>query len=287
MRLNDEMTSNVVCLMPFIPLAKCATDIAELQPISSAKVYGVELAAGNKFLADLALGISDPNQWQSAQTVRSIKPAQFDEDGAFNHVRAELMVEKPAEEAESEETKEEEPKEDKPAVPQPDQRRRFRRPRSRPSGDSARRRAQSSEGIGGMLRPLDGYKLLSLKCNNPTAGIALKGEQLPVLVDSSGLIHHPVGVIALGKVGGQYVCEFDYCSLTDEGITGGLTIAEDGSVARPFPDVLWLTEQAQSIFEFYAIYLVKSGRNAIITSVQPAGSQTAAGFKEYEGFLTK
>ncbi|GAI19931.1 unnamed protein product, partial [marine sediment metagenome] len=81
----------------FVPLAECAKDIAELQPVSSAKVYGVELAAGTNFLADLKLQISDPNQWQKAQTTRSIKPAQF-KDGQINYVRAELKIEKPVEE---------------------------------------------------------------------------------------------------------------------------------------------------------------------------------------------
>jgi len=70
-------------------------------------------------------------------------------------------------------------------------------------------------------------------------------------------------------------------------MTGGLAIAENGSVAQPFPDMLWLTKQAQSISEFYVLYLVETGRNAIITSVQPADSQMAAGFKKYQAFFVK
>ena len=258
---------------PFILLSECATSIAEVQPISSAKVYGIELATGTDFLAGLTLEISDPNQWQIAQTDRSIRPAEF-EDGEINYVRAELEIEKPAE-------AKEEPKASSPAPRRPQQRRRFRVPRR---GAPA---PQRSRGIRGMLEPLDGYKLLSLKCNNPAAGIAIKGEQLPVLVELSGSIHRPVGVIVSGKVGDQYVCEFDYCSLTDEDVTGGLTIAEDGSVVQSFPDTVWLTEQAENIFEFYVLYLVKSGRSAVITSVQPADSQTGAGFKGYESFLIR
>ena len=254
--------------VPFIQLTECAKDIAELQLISSAKVYGIELAAGPKFLVGLMLEISDATQWENAQTARSIKPAQF-EDGKINYVRAELKTEKPAEW---------EAKTLKSAPKKPREKRRFR---------PSKTHAKKAKGLKAMLKPLDGYKLLSLKCNNPSTGIGIKGEQLPVLVELSGLIHHAVGVIASSKVDGQIIYEVDYCSLTAEDITGGLTIAEDGSVAQPFPDTVWLTEQSQSMSEFYVLYLVKSGRNAVITMVQPADSQIAAGFKEYEGFLIK
>ena len=236
----------------FIQLSKCATDIAELEAISSAKVYGIELAAGPELLAGLRLKINDINQWQSAQTADSIKPAQF-EDGKINYVRAKLKIEESTQE----------------------------------DAESRRKSQEKREGIPAMLKPLSGYRLLSLKCNNPPTGVAIKAEQLPVLVELSGLIHRPVGIIAAGKVNDQVVYEVDYCSLTAEDIADGLTIAEDGSVAKAFPDTVWLTEQAQNISEFYVLYLVKSKRNAIITLVQPADSQMTAGFKEYEGFLIK
>jgi hypothetical protein len=35
------------------------------------------------------------------------------------------------------------------------------------------------------------------------------------------------------------------------------------------------------------IYLVKSGRSAVIVGVRPAGSQIPAGFEDFEGFLVK
>jgi hypothetical protein len=240
--------------VPFVQLAECTRDNAKLQPVTSAKVYGVELTARSKFLAGLTIEINDPNQWQNAQTPRSIKPAQFDEQGRVNYVMAELKIEKP-------------PQED--------------------SEEPRTRSWEEREAFPKMLKPLDGYRLLSLKCNNPATGRATKTEQLPVLVELSGLIHHPVGIIAAGKIGGQVIHEVDYCSLTADDITGGLTIAEDGSVAKPFPDTIWLTRQAQSISEFYVLYLVKTGRNAFITSVRPAGSQTAAAFKKYEAFFIK
>jgi len=117
--------------------------------------------------------------------------------------------------------------------------------------------------------------------------VAIKTQQLPVLVEISGLIHRPVGVIASGKIGDQLIYEVDYSSLTADEMTGGLVIAEDSSIAQPFPDTVWLTEQAQSISEFYVLYLVKTDRNAFITAVQPAGSQMAAAFKGYEAFFIK
>ena len=238
----------------FIQLAECARDIAKLQPISSAELYGLELATRDKFLNDLKLEISDANQWQTVQTARSIKPAQFDQEGKISYVRAELKIEKPATEQ-------------------------SKAPR--------KRSWKEREAFSKMFKPLDGYRLLSLKCNNPLTGLAMKAERLPVLVELSGLVHHPVGIIASGEIADQIVYEIDYCSLTAEDIAGGLTIAEDGSIEQPFPDIVWLTEQAQSISEFYVLYLVKSDRKAIVMSVRPADSQMAAAFKGYEGFFIK
>ena len=258
-------------VVPFIRVSECAKDSAQLKTVDSAKVCGIELAAGDKFLADLTLKINGQKHWEVSQTDRSIKPAQFD-NGKTSHVRAEMkIVEPPA-----------------PAKLTRKQQRKRRSPR-----DSLRRARRSrkdvEKGIGGMLEPLNGYKLLSLKCNNPPTRTKLKGKHLPVLVELSGIRHHCVGVIAAGKTGDgdESVYEVDYCSLTTEQIPQGLIIAEDGSVAQPFPDNVWLIERAQSISEFYVLYLVKAGTNAIITSVWSADSQVAAGFKKYEGFFIK
>lgn len=254
--------------MPFIQLSNCAGEKAELRPIGSAKVYGVELAAGSKFLADLTLKIDDPNQWQNAQTDRSIRPVQFTKE--IDHVRAELKIPRP-DDWDAKTTP-------RPAAERPQRKRRFRKSTTP---------TKKTKDIPQMLKPLDGYRLLSLKCNNPSTGVVIKAKQLPVLVELSGLIHYPVGVIASGEAGDQIIYEVDYCSLTAEDIEGGLTITEDGAVAQPFPDTIWLTEQVQSISEFYVLYLVESGRNAIITLVQSGDSQAAAGFKGYEGFFVK
>ncbi len=258
--------------LAFVQLSMCAKDLAELQPIRSAKVYGIQLAAEAKLLDDLTLKIDDPSQWQTAQTQRSIAPARF-EDGKITYVRAELRIEKSRDE----------PEEGRPKS--------GGRPKRPPKKKSYKRRpkgyVEPRKGIQNMLEPRKGYELLSLKCNNPSTGSVMKAEQLPVLVDLSGSIHHPVGVIASGKVGDLNISEVDYCSLAADRIPDGLVFAKDGSVAKPFPDAVWLTEQARSITEFYVLYLVRTKRNAIITAVQPAGSREAARFKKHEGFLVK
>ncbi len=238
---------------PFIQISECATDIAELQPVTSAKIYGTELSALSKLLSGCELNVSDPNRWRELQTQRSQKPAQFDE-GRINYVQAELILQKAADE--QDET---------------------------PEGRSRRPTSPFSR----MLKPLDDYRLLSLKCNDPSTGLPINADQLPTLVEVSGLIHRPVGVVAAAARGDQTIYEVDYCGLTTEQTPDGLTIAEDGSVAKPFPENVWLTAQAQSISEFYILYLVQTGRNAVITGVKPADVQTPAAFKENEGFYVK
>jgi hypothetical protein len=244
------------------------------QPVTSAKIHGKELATGSKFLTGLTLKVTDRQQWQNAQMPQSIKQAQFTEEGKINVVRALLIVpESTEEEAEDEEEEEEEYEEEVDA----DGRRVF-------TPDSMTERPRGS--TRGIVKPRDGYSLLSLKCNNPSTGAALKGRQLPVLIEQSGLIHYPVGVVASGKVNDQTIYEFDYCALSTEDTPDGLTIVDE-TVTKPFPDSVWLTETAQSIDEFYVLYLVKSGRNAIIISVKPGDSKTAASFGKYEGFSIK
>jgi uncharacterized membrane protein required for colicin V production len=254
----------------FVQMSRCPTDSAELQPLRSARLYGVKLTAGPKFLGDLTVRIDDPDQWRSAQTTGSIKHAQWD-NGKVTYVRAELNVQKLSENKPAE-TGSKSPKRPK----------RSRRTPRRP-----KKYVDETKGISKMLKPLRGYDLLSLSCNRPSTGAAISAEQLPVLLDLSDSVHHPVGVIASGKVDDLNICEVDYCSLTAEQVSGGLTIAEDGSVAKPFPDNVWLTERAEKITEFYVLYLVKSGRNTIITAVQPADSKTPAAFRQCEGLLVK
>jgi len=235
----------------FVPLSVCAKGSVEVLPDSSARLYGVELGTTNKFLSGLTLEISDANQLRESQTERSIKQGQF-EEGKITYIRAELKIPKPAEEEEQE-----------------------------------KKKWSDRNVLSGILKPLDGYRLISLKCNNLSTGAAISAEQLPVLVDVSGLIHRPVGVVATGDVNGEVVHEVDYCGVVAKEGVQGLTIAEDETIAQAFPDSVWLTEQAQSISEFYVLYLVKSDKDTIILSVQPADSERGAGFKGAEGFFIK
>ena len=238
---------------PFVQMSNCGRNSADLNPVTSADVYGVELATGTRLLEGLTLEISDPNHWRSSQTSRSIKPAQF-EGEQINCVRAELKVVEP-------------PKD--------------------PQTSSKKAAKKDKKVFSQMLKPRHGYELLSLRCNKPPTGKPIRAQQLPVLVELSGPIHRPVGVIASGKVAGQTVYEVDYCSLAAEQVPDGLVFDTDGLVATPFPNTVWLTEKADSIREFYTLYLVRSDRKAIIIGVRPGDSQTTAGFKKYEGFLVK
>jgi hypothetical protein len=227
--------------MPFLQSSESATLFARVSPVTSAKIYGLELTSGTRLLEGATLIVSDRNTWTTLQTQRSIKPAQFDQD-QITCVRAEL---KPAESNQPSQ----QPRENK--LPQ-------------------------------MLKPARGYSLLSLKCNTPAVGSVIRGEQLPTLIDASGAVHRPCGLLAAGKTSDGTIFELDYCSLTGD-TTGGITLADDGAVAKPFPDSLWLTEQAESISQLYILYMAKPG--TIILSVQPAGAQVGAAFDGAEAFL--
>jgi uncharacterized membrane protein required for colicin V production len=231
--------------IPFIQSASCITLFAKVVPPTSAKIYGLELASGTKLLEGaLPDNVPDRNGWTTLQTERSIMPAQFEQD-QITCVRAELKS------------------------------------AAEPNHPAKKTKEKIKEiKLTKIIKPANGYAVLSLKCNTPAVGSAIPGEQLPTLVDSAGVIHQPCGILAGGKVDDNTIFEFDYCSLT-----GNLTLAEDGSVAKPFPDTLWLTEQAQSISEFYVLYMVKT--NTIILSVHPAGTQTGASFEGTEGFIAK
>lgn len=230
--------------LPFIQSAACATLFAKVVPATSSKIHGLELASGTKLLEGTTLAVPDRDAWAAMQTERSIMPVQLDQD-TINCVQAELKIQTQAAE----------------------------------SDDQPSQKSQRSQ-LPNMLKSPKGYVLLSLKCNAPAVGSAIRAEQLPTLIDITGAIHHPCGLVAGGKVGDDTVFELDYCSLDDK-----ITLAEDGSVAKPFPDTLWLTEQAQSISEFYCLYMTKT--NTIILSVRPAGAQAGAGLEKTEGFLVK
>jgi hypothetical protein len=68
---------------------------------------------------------------------------------------------------------------------------------------------------------------------------------------------------------------------------GCLIVSADGVVEKPFPETVRLPEKAREISEFYVLYMVKIGRNTIITAVQPADANSPQKFDRYEGFSVK
>jgi uncharacterized membrane protein required for colicin V production len=233
----------------FVPVSKCATDSAQLVALSSARVYGLELAAGQKLLAGMRLPVTNIAALQELESSEEPMEIMF-ESNRISYLRARLLVER--------------------------EQRNGRRTTTRIQPDAAHPIAE-------LLRPLPGYQLLSLKCNNPSTGSIITAEQLPVLTELSGKFHYPVGVIASGQADKQTVYQFDYCSLTSRETADGLVIGEDGSVTEAFAEV-WLTEEVQNITELYLLYLVEEAGGPIITSVWLGEEKGEVGFKKYEGF---
>ena len=244
---------------PFVKTSDCANISAGVEPIAAAKVYGVNLGLGMNFLADLSLSLTGQNAWEAVQAQQSKRPAIFDGDQVAC-TQAVLRIEPQRE----------------PNQPAP---------QSSETTESTGEQTEKQSKAGKLFKVPAGYRLLSLKCNNPATGAAIAAEQLPVLVEITGTVHNPVGVIASAKLDTATVYEVDFCVLYGDQAQGGLTLAQDGSVAKPFPDTVWLTEQAKSINEFYVLYMVKAAAGVVIASVRPAGVQTDAGFEKYEGFV--
>lgn len=260
---DDDQTPET---LPFIQLSKCATDTVDFEAVKLAELYPIQLAAGKKTLKGTSLKFHDPNSWKALQSTRSITPARFIGD-KITFVRAELIIK-----GQSSEDQEEAEGKARP--------RRTKRKYTSPSRDSEKEFRE-------MLRPLKDYKLLSLKCSNPSTGKAVSTAQLPVLVELSGLVHRPVGVVAAGEIKGDKVYEVDYCALTNEDAPEGLLVSDDNTVTLPDFKTIWITESADSVTEFFVLYLVStsSKQTPVITSVRPGNSKTPAVFKEYEGFL--
>jgi len=230
--------------IPFIPQADCTTAAVGLEPVPSAKLYGLRLGAANKLFADSQFRVSSPAQLTKNQTDDSITKAEL-KKYLITRVRAEI---KPPEAVEEDVAK---------------------------------------KSVAALLKPLKGYQLLALKCNNPTTGESVTAQQLPVLLEANGKRHHAAGVIAAGNLGDETIWELDYTSVKTTDDTEGLVIAKDGTVAEPFPPAVWLTEKTQSISEFYVLYLIAKGKGKIITSVQPGGTQTHARLEKFDGFIVK
>ncbi len=242
----DKVSSTIF----FIPASECAKDFAEVEPVSSAQIYGISLTAQFRLLEELSIEIENSNEFAQYQTDNTIERPQF-KDSKIEYVRAELQI--PT-------------REERQTAPYP---------------------SRSLKGLASILKPLEGYNLLALKCNNPVVGSEITGRRLPVLKELSGRTHKPVGVIACGKFGNEFIYEIDFCAVTAEQRPDGLVIAQDGTVEKSFPDSIWITEKAEEILEFYVLYLVRPGPDVFISSVQPADTQTAGSLREYEGFMVK
>jgi len=205
--------------VPFIQPDRLApSNIAKVNPVSSAKIHGIELAAGDRLLEGLSLKISTAEQWQKAEKNESGIETQFD-GSKVSYARTKLI---------------------------PLQEKKLRR-----------RRRRGPSGFNRLLSPYPGYLLVSLKCNNPAAGAAINADQFPELVDLFGEAHHPVGLIAAARVNNQTVYEVDYCSLSAGEVATGLVFDAAGSVAKTFPDTIRITAEAQKITELYMLYLIK------------------------------
>lgn len=251
-RISEPVSpENAPAASIFIPASKCAKDYAELEPVTSAQIYGLSMTAQFKLLQDLTLEVENEDQFTQYQTENTIEPPQYD-DNKIRFVRAELKT--------------------------------SNRKEKRAQDYSYSR---SLEGFPAMLKPLEGYNLIAVKCNNPGVGSETTADQLPVLKELTGRIHKAVGVIACGKLESDFIYEIDFCSVTSDQSSDGLIIAEDGSVSKPFPESIWITEKVEEILEFYVIYMVKPGPDVIITSVKPAQSQAEGTFKMFEGFIVK
>ncbi len=234
----------------FIPASQCAKDFAEIEPVSSAKIYGISMTAQMKLLEELSLEIETGTDFTQYQTDNTIEQPQF-KDSKIEYVRAELITQT----------------------------------RGEQTADAYR--GYSLKGLASMLEPLEGYNLLSLKCNNPDIGSEITGSRLPVLNELSGRVHKAVGVIACGKLGNEFIYEIDFCAVTADQKPDGLVRAEDGTIEKPFPESVWITQKAEQILEFYVLYLVEPGPDVFISSVQPAGTQAAGKFKKFEAFSVK
>jgi hypothetical protein len=221
--------------MPFMQASELATDFAKIKSVS-AKIYGIELKSGQRFLEGATPAVSDQEQWQTMQTTQSIQPARF-ERNKIVCTRAELKKTTDASQPGDQEQKNK--------LPQ-------------------------------MLKVPAGYKILSLKCNIPEKGAAIAGAGLPVLLDSEDVAHYPCGIVATAKIDKITTYEVDYCP-------ADLTFANNGAVSKPWPENIWITENAQSIQQLHVLYIVKPG--TLISSVRPAGEQTGTAFDGAEMYL--
>lgn len=221
--------------MPFLQASDATSGFAKIKPPAPlTKIYGVELKSGPRLLESATPEIAGQVQWQAMQTAQSIQPAQF-EYAQISCVRAELQ--KPSDANQSEER-------------------------------------QQTNKLPRIFKVPSGYQLLSLKCNNPVNGVAITGDELPVLVDLDGGTHYSCGIVATAKIGGNMTYEIDYCPTNPT-----------DTASKSYPDNIWIAEKAQNVQQFNVLYLVKPG--TLLVSVRPGGSQAGVAFDGVEMYQVK
>ena len=232
----------------FVSTSKCAMEEAEIVPLNTVRLHGVELATGSKLLKGLKLPVNNMATLRELESSRAPMEIML-EANQISYLMARLVAENGQRSA------------------------------------NIRVAADAAHPFGEMLRPMPGYQLLSMKCYNPAVGSVITADQMPALVELSGRVNYPVGVIASGKVEERTIYQIDYCSMpSSESGDGLLLIAEDGSVAEPFSEV-WLTDEVESVSEIYLLYLVEKEGAPIITSVWYGDDRGEVEFRNYEGFL--
>ena len=235
----------------FIPSTECTSTFAELESTdTSAKIHGISLSAGDKLLQDLSLNNETVDNLRNLFSADSNTAPDF-EGNQFDYAKL-----------------------------------KFRIDTQRLAGSSSSM-SQGIQPVATMLLPLNEYKLLDLKCNSPAPGVQISTQDLPTLIDIAGNSHHPVGIIASGKIGNDTIFQIDYCAVTSQNRTDGLIIGENQNISKTFISDIWLpqTQGLESVSEFYLLYLIKG--ETLITNVQPANTQTMQTLSKFQAFLVK
>jgi len=264
-------------VMPFVQISEYATETAKLKPVRSAQVYGVELRVYRTARPLIEDAMVELMKWDMAQR-------QNETAGEEKPVGPRLPGRRP----------------ETPATPSKPPVSKLVQVILIPSEISAAtdedeekretaEREKSTRAEPVVLMSPPGYSLLVLQCNKPAAGQQITADQLPVLVDQGGLNHYAAGVIAEGKSGGERLYEIIYCGLTDENEPVRLQIDDNGCVAAPFPEVVSLPSQVETMESFFVIYAVEpdEGGKRIITTVKAGQSGPAASFADAPGFLVE
>ncbi len=244
---EDEIPATI----SYIQASKCTNRLAEINPISSAILYGTKLAAGPYFLGEIGFEPTNLQQFQDTQKIftgdMGLEISGSGDKIACAQVR--LLFEQ------------------------------GQLQDSRTPGDYG-----DSSPLGALMSAPAELNLISLKCNNPPVGSPIIAAQYPVLIDITGNKYKPIGVAAQAVVDNKPVVQIEFCSLKAEEFQGGLQFDNNGSPVEAFPAVFNLPQEASEIKHLYFIYAIKPGIKSAITRIGAGGTQETAALKDYEGF---